>query len=271
MTHQPTNLIGSWPAEAAEELGRIKRQSKRQAWSWDFWVRGVQDERALLEGCRPDPAEAAHVVEFFESFLTHYKAEWAGQPFKLEPWQRDGILMPLFGWKRADGTRRFRHAVIWIAKKNGKSTLASGIALYLLTADGEKGAEVYAAAVDRDQASIVFNEAASMVQSSSDLSRRLRIFRGTKTITFPSMGSRLKALSADVPTKEGLNASGLIIDELHAWKSRDLWDTLRYAGASRRQPLSVTISTAGFERESIGYQQYQEAKAVRDGNVEDTA
>ena len=101
----------------------------------------------------------------------HTKGEWAGQPFKLQEWQRDGIIRPLFGWKREDGTRRYRRAYIEIPRKNGKSTLSAGIALYLLFADDEPGAEVYSAAADRDQARIVFDEAKRMVEANQTLEK----------------------------------------------------------------------------------------------------
>jgi phage terminase large subunit-like protein len=177
--------------------------------------------------------------------------------------------MPLFGWKRADGTRRFRIAYIEIPKKNGKSAIGSGLSLYLLAADNEPGAEVYSAAADRDQASIVFNEAARMVDSSPVLAKRLGVVQSRKTITFLAEGSVYRALSADVPTKEGLNIHALIFDELHAQKSRDLWDTLRYGGAARRQPLIVSITTAGFDRHSICWEQRDYAIKVRDAIIED--
>ena len=154
-------------------------------------------------------------------------------------------------------------------KKNGKSTLFSGLSLYLLAGDREPGAEVYSAAVDRDQASIVFNESANMVEASPHLSSRLDVIRSTKRIVFHRTRSFYKALSADVPTKEGLNAHGVLIDELHAQRTRDLWDTLRYAGASRRQPLHLSVTTAGFDRHSICREQHDYARHVLDGTFED--
>jgi Phage terminase-like protein, large subunit len=124
-----------------------------------------------------DERAATVAVAFFEKLLMHTKGEWAGQPFKLQEWQRDGIIRPLFGWKREDGTRRYRRAYIEIPRKNGKSTLSAGIALYLLFADDEPGAEVYSAAADRDQARIVFDEAKRMVEANQTLAKLSQAYK----------------------------------------------------------------------------------------------
>ncbi len=248
-----------------------KLLSKARCEGWSKWVRSPHDERAVLEGCRFDMRAAQRVQTFFTKFLRHSKGQWAGQPFKLLDWQWREVVAPLFGWKRADGTRRYRRAYIEVPKKNGKSTLFSGLSLYLLAGDGEPGAEVYSAAVDRDQASIVFNEAANMVEVSPQLSSRLNVVRSTKRIVMPRTRSFYKALSADVPAKEGLNAHAVLIDELHAQKTRQLWDTLRYSGASRRQPLHLSVTTAGFDRHSICWEQHDYAEKVLDGTIEDSS
>ncbi len=230
-----------------------------------MWIRDWQDVRAVLDGCWFDAGAADHVVKFFHRYLRHSKGQWAGRPFVLLAWQEDA-LRRLFGWKRADGTRRFRRGGIWIAKKNGKSTLAAGIELYLLIGDDESGAEVYSAANDRGQAGIIYDEAANMVRASPDLRQRLQPVDSRKTIAFPGRAAKLQALSADVPTKEGINAHGVINDELHAQRNRGLWDALAYAGAARRQPLNLSISTAGVHDETtIGWEQYQYATRVLEG------
>ncbi len=227
------------------------------------------DEVAVANGCYFDEAAADRVVQFFRRFLRHSKGQFAGKRFEPLPWQRDSILRPLFGWKRADGTRRFRRAYVEVPKKNGKSTLCAGLALYLAIGDGEPGAEVYSAAADRDQASIVFGEAVHMVEASPALLARLEVVRSSKRIVHSRSRSLYKALSADVATKEGLNIHGLIFDELHAQPNRKLWDTLKYGGAARRQPLFISITTAGFDRTSICWEQHCYAKSVLEGTVED--
>jgi phage terminase large subunit-like protein len=248
-----------------------QRMADARAAGWDEWVRCEADERAVSEGCWFDITAAERVRTFFRQFLRHSKGEWAGKPFELLDWQWQRIVAPLFGWMRADGTRRFRRGYIEVPKKNGKSTLFSGFSLYLLAGDREPGAEVYSAAVDRDQASIVYNEAANMVEFSPPLSSRLRVVRSTKRIAFHRTRSFYKALSADVPAKEGLNAHAVLVDELHAQKNRELWDTLRYAGASRRQPLNLAVTTAGFDRLSICWEQHEYAQHVLTGLIQDSA
>lgn len=215
-----------------------------------------------------DQRAAQVAVNFFERLLHHSKGEWAGQPFILEDWQRDEIIRPLFGWKReSDGTRRYRIAYIEVPRKNGKSTLAAGIALLLLFADDEPGAEVYSAAADRDQASIVFDEAKRMVEGSPQLARRSEMYK--RSIIMPGTYSAYRVLSADAHTKHGLNAHGVVFDELHAQPNRELWDVLTTSTGARRQPVTVAITTAGYDRESICWEQHEYARQVRDGIIED--
>ena len=229
----------------------------------------LPDQYAIEKGCWFDEQAAKRVINFFEGYLKHTIDPWAGKPFKLLDWQKYNLIAPLFGWKRKDGTRRFRLAYIEIPKKNGKSGLCSGLGLYLTSADGEQGAQVYTAAADRSQAGIVFNESAKMVIKSPDLRKRLKTRASTKTIYHPKSNSVYQALSADVPTKEGLNIHGLIFDELHAQKKRDLWDTLRYGGAARDQPLIISITTAGFDRRTVCWEQHEYARKVLRGQVID--
>jgi phage terminase large subunit-like protein len=160
-----------------------------------------------------DERAASVAVAFFERVLRHSMGEWAGQPFILQPWQRQ-LVRDVFGWKRPDGTRRYRKVYLEIPRKNGKSTLAAGLALYLLFADGEPGAQVFAAAVDREQASIVFDEARRMVMQSPLLSSQAEVYKGS--IIVPSTDSVFKVLSADAFSQHGLNAHAVIFDELHA-------------------------------------------------------
>lgn len=214
-----------------------------------------------------DEAAGQIAVNFFEKLLRHSKGEWAGEPFTLQEWQREDIIRPLFGWKRSNGTRRYRKAYIELPRKNGKSTISAGIANYMLFADGEPGAEVYSAAADKDQASLVFNEAKAMVEQSEHLARRAEIYK--RSIVVPSTRSTYRVLSADAFTKHGLNASAVIFDELHAQPNRDLWDVLNTSMGARRQPLMVMITTAGYDRESICYEQHAYARKVSAGLIDD--
>lgn len=234
-------------------------------------MRGPIDTQAVLEGCWYDKEDADRVVNFFTKFLKHSKGQWAGKAFVPLEWQEWDLLRPLYGWKRADGTRRFRRAYVQIPKKNGKSTICAGLALYMMIGDREAGAEVYGAAMDKEQAGIIYKEAESMVKQSPALKFRLRLTPSKRSIRDMKSGSFYRALSADVPTKEGLNIHCLIFDELHAQKTRVMWDTLKYGGASRRQPLFISISTAGSNRLGICYEQYTYAKKVLKGTARDTS
>jgi phage terminase large subunit-like protein len=169
-----------------------------------------------------DKATAAKVCEFFPDVLRHSKGAIAGQPFTLLPWQQT-VLSELFGRLNPDGSRLRRLGYIEVPKKQGKSTLLAGLALYLLTSDNEPGAEIYGAAADREQASIIYREAAAMVRASPGLSKHLEVIDSRKTIFFRRTNSFYRVLSADAFRAEGLNIHGLLFDELHAQRDRRLW------------------------------------------------
>lgn len=234
------------------------------------WIRSVADERAVAAGYTFDERAAERVATFSREFCRHHQGKlWAGQPFDLLPWQYNDLVAPLYGWMRPDGTRRYRRAHVEIPKKNGKSSIASMLSLYHLIADGEPGAVVGCAAVDREQAGIVFDAAAAMVRASSDLAAALDVIDSRKTIVHPASTSKYSALSADVASKEGLNLAALILDELHRWRG-DMFTTLQYAGAARRQPMFIAITTAGvYDETAIGWQQHQYAEGVLEGAIED--
>lgn len=207
------------------------------------------------------------VAAWIERNCAHVKGEWAGSPLLLEPWQRDEVIVPLFGTLNPDGTRRYRTALIGIPRKAGKSTLGAAIALRLLFRDGEPGAEVYSAAADRDQAAIVFEIAKGMVEANRGMAAIAKVYR--RAIVVPRTGSTYKVLSADAFTKHGLSPHGVIFDELHAQPNRELWDVLTTGQGARRQPLTVAITTAGFDRESICWEQYDYGRKVAAGVVDD--
>jgi Phage terminase-like protein, large subunit len=224
-------------------------------------------ETGALRGLRWDVAAAEHAINFFK-FLRHSKGEWSGVRFELQPWQQF-IVGSIFGWKRYDGTRRFRTAYNEIARKNGKSTLAAGVGLYLLVADSEPGAEIYAAATKRDQARIVWGEAARMVKASPVLKKRVQILESRSNMHVVETGSKFEALGADSDSMDGLNVHGGIVDELHAHKTRDVWDVLDTAKGARRQPLIFVITTAGTNRESVCYEQHEYSEQILQGTIQD--
>jgi len=235
------------------------------------WVKlAVQRHLADLEtagdrGLYFDEDSAILVILFF-TMLKHSKGEWAGQPVILQPWQQF-IMWNLFGWKKTDGTRRFKTAYQEVARKNGKSTIHAGLGLYLLLADGEPGAEIYTAATKKDQAKITHSEATRMVKASARLRKEIKIFKDNLHIE--NTASKYEPLGADEDTLDGLNIHAALMDELHAWKSAGLWDVLETATGARRQPLMSAITTAGFDRQSLCFQLNEYTKKVLSGIVQD--
>lgn len=201
-------------------------------------------------GVKFDGERARRAVRFFEECLVHTKGRHAGKPFKLEPFQRVDIE-EVFGRVDDEGNRIIRQYIKFIPKKNGKSEEAAGVANKLLFADSESSAEIYGAAADREQASIVFNVAASMVHWQPRLKQRARVIDSVKRIVVPQSASFYRAISADVAGKHGFNSHGVIFDELHTQQDTRLWEVLTFgAGAARSQPLTMGISTAGIPGES---------------------
>ena len=217
--------------------------------------------RFMLPISRYDKAKADRAVKFIEN-LRHTKGKWAGKRFWLLPWQEQ-LIRDIFGVVKPDGNRQFRTAFVEIPKKNGKSELAAAVALYLLYADNEPSAEVYGAAADRQQASIVFDVANQMVQMTPALMKRSKIMGATKRIVNYSNAGFYQVLSAEVGTKHGLNVSGLVFDELHAQPTPHLYNVLtKGSGDAREQPLFFLITTAGTDRNSICYAIHTKAKDI---------
>lgn len=223
-------------------------------------------DRALDMGRCFDKKAAMRAIRFIEK-LKHTKGEWAGQRFRLEPWQQF-VLWNIFGWKNADGTRRFRYAYIEIARKNGKTALSAGIGLYMLFADGESRPEVYSAATVKDQAKICFSDAVEIVKA-TDLKNYLMPYRNS--IVYELKGGTMKPLSSDSGTHDGLNPSCGIIDEFHAHKDSGMFDVIKSAFGARRQPLMFIITTAGFDKSGVCYA-YREnvIKVLRGVNEDDS-
>ena len=220
--------------------------------------------RFMLPTSHYDEKKADRAVAFIEN-LKHTKGRWDNQPFWLFPWQ-ERIIRDIFGIVDENGHRQFRTAYIEIGKKNGKSELAAAVALYLLYGDNEPSAEVYGAAADRQQASIVFDVAKRMVEKSPALMKRSKITAASKRIVNYSNAGFYQVLSAEVGTKHGLNVSGLVLDEVHAQPNRNLYDVLtKGSGDSREQPLYFLITTAGTDKESICYELHQKALDILDG------
>lgn len=223
----------------------------------------------MLPTSHYDKAKADRAVKFIQN-LRHTKGKWDGKRFMLLPWQEQ-IVRDIFGIVRADGKRQFLTAYVEIPKKQGKSELAAAIALYLLYADGEASAEVYGAACDRNQASIVFDVAKQMVMKSPALMKRSKIAAATKRIVNYSNAGFYQVLSAETGTKHGLNVSGLVFDEIHAQPNRKLYDVLtKGSGDAREQPLFFIITTAGTDKQSICYELHTKALDIMNGRKVDS-
>lgn len=246
-------LSGAIPAckYVREACQRQVDDLKRKDWAYTF-----------------DHDKAERVCRFIE-LLPHIKGEWAGTNIVLEPWQCF-ILTTVFGWVDHRGNRRFKSAYVEVPRKNAKSTLTSGVALYCLTADREEGAEVYSAATTRDQARIVFNDAKRMVERCAGLRANAGVKTSAHAVYIDRTAASFKALSRDQGGNlDGLNVHFACVDELHAHKTRDVWDVLETATGARRQPLLWAITTAGFNRSGICYEQRSYVLKILSGSVFD--
>ena len=216
---------------------------------------------------RFDEERANRPIEFIERFCKHSKGEWAGQPVRLELFQK-AFISALFGFVDSKtGFRKYREAFFMVARKNGKSTMLAGIALYMLLADGEAGAEVYSVATKKDQAKIIFDEVCHMVSQSPYLRKHIK--KRKSDLYFSASMSKLQPLGKNSDTLDGLNSSCVILDEAHAVKDRNLYEVMKQSQSARTQPLFVTITTAGTVRECIFDDMYSYACKVADGVITD--
>lgn len=213
-----------------------------------------------------DLAKANRPIEFIEKFCKHSKGQWAGKPVILDLWQK-ALIQTLFGFVDDKGFRKYREAFIVVARKNGKSTLLSAIGLYMLFADGEGGAQVCCVASKKDQAKIVFEEAKNMVSQSKLLKKHIRKRKSDLYVDLTF--STFEPLASDSNTLDGLNVHCGILDEVHAWKDRNVYDVTKQSMGTRQQPLLVSISTAGFIRENIYDDLYEYSEDILNGIKED--
>lgn len=213
-------------------------------------------------------SDGAVVAEFIEATCIITKGRQAGEPLVLLPFQRK-LLKDLFVLRR-DGRRRYRQALVGLPRKNGKSAIGSGVALYGLF--DEPGAEVYSCAGDKDQARIVFGEAKKSVEASKDLSARFKVYRDA--IEYPARSAVYRVLSAEAYSKEGLNPSLVVFDELHVQPNDELWNTMNLGSGAREQPLVLAITTAGVKTDGTGtdslcYRLWQYGRQVEAGETSD--
>ena len=227
-------------------------------------LKNYKPSRFMLPTSHYDKAKADRAVKFIEN-LCHTKGKWAGKRFWLLPWQEQ-LIRDIFGIVKPDGYRQFRTTFVEICKKVGKSELAAAVALYLLYADNEPSAEVYGAAADRQQASIVFDVARQMVEMSPALLKRSKLMTATKRIVNYGNSGYYQVLSAEVGGKHGFSVSGLVFDEIHTQPNRQLYDVLTKGSSDARQnPLHFIITTAGTDRHSIAYELHTKAVDILEG------
>jgi phage terminase large subunit-like protein len=258
--------VTDYPALCATDADR-SAYDIAVAGGWPELVRTKADLRAIEAGCY----YSADHAEYARSFMHDVLFVQPGVPFRLLDWQWHDVVKPIYGWLRKDGTRRFRECYIEVAKGNGKSFLCSALCLYMLVGEDRYGVEVYNAASDRSQAEIVFREAAKIVQSSPALNRVLKVIYSTKRITRKGKAnvpiSIMRALSKDSYNSQGIKAFALICDEIHCWRDREAFGSLRYAANKVDESLCFMITTAGADRTSIGYSEHTKAKKLLDGTV----
>jgi len=229
---------------------------------WREPVAGFDPWANAPEGSWFDVDAAEACCAFFPNNLKLQQGEFAGVPFELERWQRQ-LVGYMFGWKMADGFRRFNELFLYVPRKNGKTTLGGGLLLILFTSDGEPAAQIYCAAADTDQAGIVFGEAESMVEQNEDMSAAIKILPSYRMMKYGR--SVLRVLSSVAESKHGLNLHGYLVDELHAQKDNRLVEALETGTASRRQPMGMCLTTADHAGDTICNEKLDYARKVRDG------
>lgn len=214
-----------------------------------------------------DESKANRPIKFIEAFCRHSKGELAGKPLKLDLFQK-AYISALFGFIDKDtGHRRYTESFFFVGRKNGKTTMLGAIALYMLMADGESGAEVYSVASKRDQANILFDQAHEMIKQSPDLNKNIR--KRKSDLYFPHNFSKMQSLGKNSNSLDGLNAHLVVIDELHSIQDRNLYEVMKQSQSARTQPLLIMITTAGTHRGTIFDDLYEYACNVVDGNFED--
>lgn len=215
-----------------------------------------------------DEAKVERVIQFIGQ-LKHTKGEWYNKPFYLLPWQEE-LISNIFGVIKENGYRQLTTAYVEIAKKQGKTELGAALALYMLCADGEKGAEVYSCAADRAQASLIYNVAVDMISLCPALKKRLKVIASQKRIVYPAMNSFYQVLSSEAYSKHGINPTAVLFDETHVANREMMNVMLHGASDARKQPLNFLITTAGNDLHSIGYELHQKAIDIIEGKKIDS-
>ena len=214
-----------------------------------------------------DEIKSLRAIKFIEKYCKQSKGKWNGKPLKLQLWQK-ALIQSMFGFvDKETGFRKYKKVILFVARKNGKSVLAAAIANYMLTKDGEGGAEIYSVATKRDQAKIVWDEAKKMIKKSPCLAKRIRCLIGG--IYYDATDSSFRALASDSNSLDGLNAYFVVADEIHAWKDKNLLDVMYDSMSAREQPMILETSTMGTIRQNVFDIEYDYASQVIDDLIED--
>ena len=259
------NWINENPNKANDKIKKVYKkiiEDLKTPKTLSFLIDGKKETHTY----RFDKEKANRPIKFIESFIKQSKGQWNGKPLKLELFQK-AFIETLFGFVDENGLRKYRKAIFFVARKNGKSVLDSALATYMLVADKEGGAEIYSVATKRDQSKIVWEEAKKMIKKSPSLAKRIRCLVGG--IYYDSTDSLFRALASDSNSLDGLNAHLVICDEVHAWKDKNLLDVMQDSQSSRRQPLLIETSTMGTIRQNVFDIEYDYASQVIDGVIED--
>ncbi len=263
--HEYNEWLKKNPNKANEKIKKIYNlldQRTKTSQKVSFLSNGELIEHTYIF----DVEKANRPIAFIELFLRQSKGKWNGKPLKLELFQK-AFIQALFGFVDENGKRKYRKAIFFVARKNGKSVLDSAIATYMLVADHEGGAEVYSIATKKEQAKIVWEEAKKMIRKSKELSQRIRCLIGG--IYFDAKDSFFRALASDSNSLDGLNSHCVIADEVHAWRDKNLLDVMYDSMSAREQPLLLETSTMGTVRQNVFDIEYDYASQVIDGAIED--
>lgn len=252
-TGEPCMVNGApIPAEWLELLLELPEYDPRAHATLQTLELDGTDEGTLVEvPCTFDVRKAERAVRFIETQCVHVKGKLAGKHVKLERWQK-AVVANLFGWVRPDGTRRYRECLVYVPRKNGKTTLAACIVAYLLCSDGEQGAEIYSAAGAQDQAATIWRILDRMRELNPDLAKRTQSYSQARSIVYPSTGSTYRAVPSDAKSLHGGDSHGVVIDELHVLKANaELVEVLTTSTGAREQPVVLYLTTADFAGESV--------------------
>lgn len=258
----------------AKSLAQLKTDAKAEGWG--DWILSEADERAVLNGCWFDVEAGKHWCEFIEKWFRFTKGDKANQPYLLLDWHRNGVLMPLFGWKRSreqKHLRRYTKGDIFVAKKQAKSTLCGALCDAFLVKGGAR-TEVYGVAHSTEQAGVIYREAAAFARQSPELSKRLKPLDSQKRIIFEEKQSFYQALAGEngARSAEGIIPNLILFDEIHVQRDRTLYDALAYACVASENSLFLSVSTVGVADETtIWWEQYSYAKGIIDGTIPDDA